>query len=221
MSIKTRLTLGIFLGQTVFLLLLLLVFSYQLNKTNVDQLQDRVNHAVAVFAVSAKHYIIENNYIELNNIARKLMGASSDQKHFCLVDANDMCVVSINCSSDLTDYTEENSVRSEAVIQENGKYYGKIIIYYDLNAFKEVLSTAKTQFIILSLVGLIGATLFAYTIGANLSKGLTELQDAVFEVSDNAQSLAPLCNDHDELGRLACSFNQIVHNLRVEYGRSK
>ncbi|MGL4828770.1 MAG: ATP-binding protein [Vibrio sp.] len=222
MSIRLKTMLGVALIEA-FLLTILIAFTLNyLESTNYDGLKKRAHTTITLFSTMVKNAVLAYDLASLESAATLMMSnqdivyVSVENTHGNeLIFKGDRALFKAyhrindeDFSPSLPIYTASN------IIEVSDTAFGTIFIGFDISYLEKQLEHAKhwTLLIILGEMGLVA--LFSYILGNALTRRLTQLKNATDQITFGNREVLIDIKGHDEVSRVAHSFQQMIQSLR-------
>ncbi|EEZ00474.1 sensor histidine kinase [Vibrio sp. RC586] len=222
MSIRLKTMLGVALIEA-FLLTILITFTLSyLESTNYDGLKKRAHTTIALFSTMVKNAVLAYDLASLESAAT-LMMSNQDIVYVCVENAHGKELIfkgerelfkAYHTIND-EDFSQLQPIYTASdIIEVSGTAFGTVFIGFDLSYLEKQLEHARrwTLLIILGEMGLVA--LFSYMLGNALTRRLTQLKIATDQITFGNREVLVDIKGHDEISRVAHSFQQMIQSLR-------
>ncbi|EHU0373772.1 HAMP domain-containing protein [Vibrio cholerae] len=222
MSIRLKTMYGVALIEALLLTILITFTLSYLESTNYDGLQKRAQTTIALFATMVKNPVLAYDLASIDSAATLMM--SNQDIVYVAVENPHGKLLTFKGNRDLfeayhtindQDFSKLQSIYPITdVIEVSGTLFGTVFIGFDLSYLEQQLAHARkwTLLIVLGEMGLVA--LFSYLLGNALTRRLTELKTATDQITFGNREVLLEIQGHDEISRVAHSFQQMVQSLR-------
>ncbi|ENM5769031.1 HAMP domain-containing protein [Vibrio mimicus] len=222
MSLRLKTMLGVALIEAILLTILITFTLSYLESTNYDGLQRRAQTTITLFSTMVKNPVLAYDLASIESAAALMM--SNQDIVYVAVENTHGKLLTFKGDRELFDahYSNNNPDLSQLqpiytvsdVIEVSGTQFGTVFIGFDLSYLEQQLGHARrwTLLIILGEMGLVA--LFSYILGTALTRRLTQLKIATDQITFGNREVLLDIQGHDEVSRVAHSFQQMVQSLR-------
>ncbi len=216
MNFRTKAILGITLIELIFLSLLLWVSLGYLKETNERQLLQRGQATANLIAAAATDAVIARDLATLQRIVDDSVKTSLIG-HLQVLSAEGVSLA----AGGVPEYgkNKELVLDVSASIVVAGKAFGQVQIQISALEIIEMLAHVRSDLLAIALAEMLLTALVSFLLGTWLLRGLGRIQDGVERFSRG--ELVQLPESKDDLGRLAGSFNRMVHSLLAQTERAE
>ncbi|KQA27768.1 histidine kinase [Vibrio metoecus] len=222
MSIRLKTMLGVALIEAILLTILITFTLSYLESTNYSGLQKRAQTTITLFATMVKNPVLAYDLASIESAATLMM--SNQDMVYVAVENPHGQLLAFQGNRELfeayhtindRDFSQLQPIYSiNDQIEVSGTVFGTVFIGFDLSYLEQQIGHARrwTLLIVLGEMGLVA--LFSYLLGHALTRRLTELKVATDQITFGNRDVLLDLQGHDEISRVAHSFQQMVQSLR-------
>ncbi len=228
-SFRLKTILGIALIEGILLIILIIAGMQMLKSSNVEELHKRTYTTAQLFATIVKDAVLATDLASLDNFVREVTihpgivyARVSGRQGAVLSQAGDAALLARPLKLD-TRYDDVSDgvfdVYADILVGEDK--YGRVDIGFSTASIDAILSSARTESILIALAEIILVALFSFVLGTYLTKGLASLKQASQRIASGELGSQIVVSGTDELAQTMRAFNEMSHKLKVFYDERK
>ena len=226
MNLRTKTIIGIGIIETILLVILIISSIGFLSRSNDEQIQNRAETAVKLFAVTTKDAVLSTDLDSLQSFVGELL-TNSDIAYVRIlgdginlaqggdIDALNRPFVADKSLQTITDGIFDTT----ASIQESGYVFGVIELGISVSSTTQLITKAWKWAAGIALVEILLVALFSYILGTYLTRQLQHLTTASQTIGLEGPGLQIDVKGNDEIAQLSRSFNHMSKSLSDTYER--
>ena len=217
MSFRLKTVLGIALIEAILLAFLIFSVLGYLKDSNEEQLLNRVNTTVTLFATAVKDAVIATDLATLESIVDSVMD-NPGIVFARVLDVTDLVLAEKSLVFSSVDNFVENT-SSEDVIDNifrtsrniviDGEKFGTVQLGFDIRHLKQMLEEAQEKSISIAMVEMILVGLFSTFLGVYLTRQLKRLRDASNAIASGQHGYQIEASGNDEITATIRAFNKM------------
>ena len=228
MSFRFKTILGIALIETVLLSILVFYNITILKQTNESEINKRAESTIDLFTASARDAIFSTDIATLQTLANKL-AEQSEIKYVVIKEPENLLLAkSGTLPTTSSEIVVEDILSSNTNIfaiarevSEADEVYAIVKIYFDIQAFKDTLSSTTKSSFAIAIIEIILVGIFSLLLGNYLTGQLEGLRKGAKHITNGDLGYQIPVTGSDELAETAMAFNHMSLQVRKDHSIQK
>lgn len=221
MKFRTKTIIGVALIECLLLTFLGLSVIGQLERSNQQSIERRVETTSRLLAASLRDAMIAYDLATVETVAKEILG-TGELTYLRIVDAGDQTISELGALpagqvklDDSLGSVDDGVFDREMRVEVMGQMFGRIQYGFDVSPFQQLIRDTRKWTFTISLMEMALVALFSYVLGTYLTRQLLLLRNSSKAVADGDLNQSVPVVGRDELAETAASFNHMVDQLRA------
>ena len=221
MKFRTKTIIGVALIEGLLLTFLGLSVIGQLERSNQQSIERRVETTSRLLAASLRDAMIAYDLATVETVAAGILG-TGELTYLRIVDAGNQTISELGALpagevklDDSLESVDDGVLDREMRVEVMGQMFGRIQFGFDVSPFQQLIRETRKWTFSISLMEMALVALFSYVLGTYLTRQLLLLRNSSKAVAAGDLNQSVPVVGQDELAETAASFNHMIDQLRA------